>query len=198
MLRWASWSDDIWCFLRRIVHCTCIKQYGVYELLHFQKPPQRSPFVTSSCMFSFPFYTNNLFIRFSYFTKFSIKTIFLRGFLNIVLQFYYNDIYRISHLLRLDMIFIQRVVCFLSPSLGEGYRNKQRVGWKSYLTKNHMRFLLSHILQSFYCYFSFSNYHTDCTCRTTYSMFVINNITPRHKLRSIQLKLKVYFSTYIG
>ena len=131
-------------------------------------------------MFSFPFYTNNLFIRFSYFIKFLIKTIFLRGFLNIVLQFYYYDIYRISHRLRLDTIFIQRVECFLSTTL----------------TKNHMRFFLSHILQSFYCCFSISNYHTDCT---TYSEFVIN-ITPLHihVLRSIRLKLKVYFSTYIG
>jgi hypothetical protein len=38
------------------------------------------------------------------------------------------DTYRISHGLRCDMIFIQRVLCFLSPSLGEGIENTQRVG----------------------------------------------------------------------
>ena len=34
-----------------------------------------------------------------------------------------KQIYRISHGLWCDMIFIQRVVCFLSPSLGEGIEN---------------------------------------------------------------------------
>jgi hypothetical protein len=36
--------------------------------------------------------------------------------------------YRISHGLWCDMIFIQRIVSFLSPSLGEGIENTQRVG----------------------------------------------------------------------
>ena len=36
--------------------------------------------------------------------------------------------YWISEGLWLDMIFIQRVVCFLSPNLGEGIENTQQVG----------------------------------------------------------------------
>jgi hypothetical protein len=39
-------------------------------------------------------------------------------------------------------------VCFLSPSLGEGIENTQRVGYKSYQITNHGRFFLSHICHS--------------------------------------------------
>ena len=114
---------------------TCIKQYGVYELLLSETTAK-----VTICNFILhvffsllhQFHSFNLFIRFSYFIKFLIKTIFLRGFLNIVLQFYYYDIYRISHRLRLDTIFIQRVGCFLSPSLGEG------IGTNNELNENHI------------------------------------------------------------
>ena len=51
------------------------------------------------------------------------------------------------------MIFIQQVVCFLSPSLGEGIENTQRVGYKLYQTTNHGRFFLSHVTPLFFVFF---------------------------------------------
>ena len=38
-----------------------------------------------------------------------------------------------------DMIYIQLVVCFLSPRQGSGIENTQLVGYKSYQTTNHGR-----------------------------------------------------------
>jgi hypothetical protein len=64
-----------------------------------------------------------------------------------------SDLYRISHGLWCDMIFIQFVVCFLSPSLiqlvvcfliPEPWRG-DRKHTKSYHITNHGRFFLSHI-----------------------------------------------------
>jgi hypothetical protein len=48
---------------------------------------------------------------------------------------------RISHGLWFDMIYmyIQLVVCFLSPSQGSGIENTQLVGYKSYQITNHGR-----------------------------------------------------------
>jgi hypothetical protein len=40
------------------------------------------------------------------------------------------------------MIYIQRVVYFLSPSLGEGIENTQQFGYESYEITNHGRFFL--------------------------------------------------------
>jgi hypothetical protein len=53
--------------------------------------------------------------------------------------------YRISHSLWCDTIFIQLVVCCLSPSLGKGIENTQGAAEKSHHYIKHGRFFLSHM-----------------------------------------------------
>ena len=78
------------------------------------------------------------------------------------------------------MIYIQRVVSFLSPSLGEGIENTQRVGYKSYQTTTHGRFFLSHVAPS-------PSLHL-CFLSTLHSvaMSLVRNITSTHKERVLQ------------
>ena len=66
-----------------------------------------------------------------------------------IIAFFNKNTWSISPGLWLEiMIFIQLVVCFLSPSLGSWIENTQ-VGWKLYPTTNHGRFFLSHVTTSF-------------------------------------------------
>ena len=90
-----------------------------------------------------------------------------------------SNIYRISHELWFDMIYIQRVVGFLSPSLGEGIENTQRVGYKSYQTTTHGRFFLSHVNPP--------SPHL-CFLSTLHSvaMSLVRNVTSTHKERVLQ------------
>jgi hypothetical protein len=46
---------------------------------------------------------------------------------------------RISHGLWFDMIYIQLIVCFISPHQGLGIENTQLVGYKLYQITNHGR-----------------------------------------------------------
>ena len=63
-----------------------------------------------------------------------------------VINAFWKIMFNISHGLGLDMIFIQRVLCFLPPSLDKRIEHTQRVGQKSYPTPNHGRFFLSHVI----------------------------------------------------
>ena len=77
------------------------------------------------------------------------------------------------------MIYIQRVVSFLSPSLGEGIENTQRVGYKSYQTTTHGRFFLSHVTPStLLCFLS--------ALHSTVAMSLVRNLTSTHKERVLQ------------
>ena len=63
-----------------------------------------------------------------------------------VINAFWKKMFNISHGLGLDMIFIQWILCFLSPSLDKWIEYTQRVGQKSYPTLNHGRFFLSHAI----------------------------------------------------
>jgi hypothetical protein len=66
----------------------------------------------------------------------------------------YVYIYRISQGLWFNMI--QWLECFLSPSLGKGIENAQRIGLKSHQSTNHGRFflyILPHTCFSFIFFF---------------------------------------------
>ena len=59
-------------------------------------------------------------------------------------------IYRISHGLWLDMIFLQGVVCFISLSIVEGIEKTQLVGQMSYPTTNRRKFLFITCYNTFF------------------------------------------------
>ena len=60
------------------------------------------------------------------------------------------DKYRTSHGLGLDMIFIQKVVCFLSPGIGEGIENTHTPSWiKTMSIPKPWEIFLSHVTTPF-------------------------------------------------
>ena len=79
----------------------------------------------------------------------------------------------------LDIIFIQRVVCFLSPSLGKGIENTQRV-----ILPKPWEILFIKCLNDVYLLFFCENFPTDFLPKR-----FVNNSTPlylvRYKYKSI-------------
>ena len=164
-MTWTYWKTDDKCiYLSFHINLnTCINQFTIGHQIDLYITRNNAQVLVDDTFATIP---PSPFIKviflWSYDHIFSLQNIKLQCVL----------IYRISHGLGLDMIFIQRVVCFLPPSFGEGIENFQRVD-KNHIQplNNHGRFFLSHVITPLFSLHNFSVTFKKQKCLTSFQQY---------------------------